>query len=47
MRCVCVWLGVAWVERGVRGLVLGVTNPVETGECWTCVCVLVAVMWVV
>ena len=25
----------------------GLTNPLGTGECWTCVCVLVAVVWVV
>ena len=33
----------------MRGLGLGFTNPVVTGEgrCWTYVCVLVAVMWVV
>ena len=35
MRCVCVWLGVAWMERGggewMRGLDLGFTNPMETG----------------
>ena len=45
----CVWQGAAWVERGewMRGLGLGFTNPVGTGECWTCVCVLVAVVWVV
>ena len=35
VRCVCVWLGVAWVESGLG---LGFTNPVGTGECWTCVC---------
>ena len=33
--------GVQWM----RGLGLGFTNPVGTGECWTCVCV--AVVWVV
>ena len=35
MRCVCVWLGAAWVERGggvcMRGLCSGFTNPVRTG----------------
>ena len=34
VRCVCVWLGVARVERGgewMRGLGLGFTNPVGTG----------------
>ena len=31
VRCVCVWLGAALVERGVGGLGLGFTNPVETG----------------
>ena len=30
----------------MRELGLGFTNPVGTGECWTCVCVLVAVVWV-
>ena len=28
----------------MRGLGLGFTNPVEQGECWACVCVLVAVI---
>ena len=36
VRCVCVWLGAAWVERGgcewMRGLGLGFTNPVGTGR---------------
>ena len=34
VRCVCVWLGAAWVERGgewIRGLGLGFTNPMGTG----------------
>ena len=35
MRCVCVWLGAVWVERGggewMRGLGFGFTNPVGTG----------------
>ena len=31
----------------MRELGLGFTNPVGTGEYWTCVCVLVAVVWVV
>ena len=33
----------------MRELGLGFTNPVGTGgvECWTCVCVVVAVVWVV
>ena len=33
-KIVCVWLGVAWVERGgewKRGLGWGLTNPVGTG----------------
>ena len=40
MRCVCVWLGAAWEERGewMRGL--GYTNPVGTwgvlGLCLRC-----------
>ena len=46
VRCVCVWLGAAWVERGggVRGLGLDFTYHVGTGKCWTCVCVFVAVV---
>ena len=34
VRCVCVWLRASWVERGewMRGLGLGCTNPVGTGE---------------
>ena len=33
VTCVCVWLGVVWVERGewMRELGLGFTNPVGTG----------------
>ena len=31
----------------MRGLGLGFTNPVGTGQWWTCVCVWVAVVWVV
>ena len=31
----------------IRGLGLGFTNLVGTGEFWTCGCVLVAVVWVV
>ena len=34
VRCVCVWLGDAWTERGgewMRGLGLGFTNPIRTG----------------
>ena len=31
----------------MRELGLVFTNTVGTGECWTCVCVLVAVVWVV
>ena len=29
----------------MRELDLGFTNPVAQGDCWTCVCVLVAVVW--
>ena len=48
--CVCVWLGAAWVERGVSGRedwVWALPILWEQGECWTYVCVLVAVVWVV
>ena len=33
VKCVCVWLGVAWVKSSEwkRGLGLGFTNPVRTG----------------
>ena len=34
VTCVCVWLGVVWVERGgewMRELVLGFPNPLGTG----------------
>ena len=40
VRCVCVWLGTAWVityiilGEWMRGLGLGVTNPVGTGGVW-------------
>ena len=52
VRGVGVWLGVVWVERGggewMRELGLGFTNPVGTGGVLDmCVCVLVAVVWVV
>ena len=30
----------------MRALGWGFSDPVGTGECWTCVCVLVAVVWV-
>ena len=45
VTCVCVWLGVVWVERGMRELGLGFTNPVGTGGvldmylCFGCGCV--------
>ena len=41
VRCICVWLGAAGVERGewMRALGLGFINPVEQGECWSCFCV--------
>ena len=45
IRCVCVWLGAALVERGgecMRGLCLGFTNPVGTRGVLGRVCVLVA-----
>ena len=32
VRCVCIWLGTAWVERVMRGLGLGFTNPVGAGR---------------
>ena len=39
MRCVCVWLGAAWVARGMRGLGLDFTNPVGTwGVLDVCLC---------
>ena len=34
------WRGGEWM----RGLCSGFSNPVGTGECWTCVCVWVAVV---
>ena len=37
--CVCVWLGAAWVEKGVSGLGLDFTNPVGTyGVLDMCLC---------
>ena len=46
VRCVCVWLGPAWVDRGgewMKGLGLGFTNHVRTGGvlgvCLGCGCV--------
>ena len=41
--CMCLARGGEWM----RELGLGFTNPLGQGECWTCVCVLVAVVWVV
>ena len=49
VRCVCVWLGAAWVERGgewMRELGLGFANPVGTGGVMDVRLVLVAVVWV-
>ena len=44
--CMCLARGGVGGEGGewIRELVLGFINPVGTGECWTCVCVLVAVV---
>ena len=41
--CMCLTRGGVGGEESewMRGLVLGLTNPVGTGECWTCVCILV------
>ena len=46
--CMCLAPGGVGGEGGewMRGLGLGFTNPVAKGECWLCVCVLVAVVWV-
>ena len=46
--CMCLARGGVGGEGGewMRELGLGFTNPLGTGECWTCVCVLVAVVWV-
>ena len=43
--CMCLARGGVGGEGGewMRELGLGFTNPVQ-GECWTCVCVLVAVV---
>ena len=38
------WEWGLWGEW-IRGVGFGFTNPVGTGECWTCVCVWVAVVW--
>ena len=45
--CMCLARGGVGGDGGewMRELGLGFTNPL--GECWTCVCVLVAVVWVV
>ena len=49
--CMCLARGGVGGDLGewMRELGLGFTNPLGTGgvECWTCVCVLVAVVWVV
>ena len=39
--CMCLARGGVGGERGewIRGLGLGFTNNVGTGECWMCVCV--------
>ena len=46
--CICLARGGVGGEGGkwMRGFGLGFTNPVWPGECRTCVCVLVAVVWV-
>ena len=47
--CMCLARAV-WVERGGEWMrELGLASPIlwGQGECWTCVCVLVAVVWVV
>ena len=46
--CMCLARGGVGEEGGewMRELGLGFTNPVGQGECWPCVCVLVAVVWV-
>ena len=40
--CMCLARGGEWI----RGLGLWFTTTVGTGECWTCVCVWIAVVWV-
>ena len=47
--CMCLARGGVGGEGGewIREFGLSFTNPVGTGGCWTCVCVLVAVVWVV
>ena len=47
--CMCLARGGVGGEGGewTRELGWGFTNPVGTGECWTCVCVLVAIVWLV
>ena len=47
--CMCLARSGVGGEGGewMRELCLGFTNPLGTGECWTCVCVLFAVAWVV
>ena len=47
--CMCLARGGVGGEGGewMREMGLGFTNPVGTGGVWTCVCVLVAVVWVV
>ena len=50
VTCVCVWLGAVLVERGcVDEINWGWALPIlwGQGECLMCVCVLVAVVWVV
>ena len=53
MECVifaCIWLGArldGWWDDWVRRLEFGFSNPVVTREFGTCVCVWVAMLWVV
>ena len=44
--CMCLARGGGEGGEWMRELGMGFTNPVGT-ECWICVCVLVAVVWVV
>ena len=46
-RCMCLARGGVGGDEWMRGLGLALPIMWEQGKCWTCVCVFVALVWVV